>query len=324
MKAKTMHKVVFVLTAQGNDFFSAMTRVAVASLRVSNPEIRVIIACDSESNDAMHRAHDPLIGEVDDWLPVDTPSGPPGFRNRYVKTKLRFLIDGPFLFLDSDIFVRGDLRELFALDCDIAGARNHSRVAFAEQLWDQDRATLEAMGWEIGNQVYINGGVLFYNDTVITYRFAAEWHRRWLQSYNERNNYRDQPALNSALHAVQPRQNVLLDRYNAQILISPMVAHNAVILHYYSSAGQPAMTSFELLVAKVQQGIKLELHDIRKMIEHQYPWRCENAIDIWAIQGLMRHGSLSGWESAWLRGEMKKYVSYRVSRFLERARRFSK
>ncbi len=82
-------KAVFAITSQGKDFFTAMTRVAVASLRLSNPTMRLIVACDAESDLAIKRCSDPLIVEVDEWLVIDTPTGNAGFRNRFVKTSLR-------------------------------------------------------------------------------------------------------------------------------------------------------------------------------------------------------------------------------------------
>jgi len=293
-------KAVFALTAQGNDFFSAMTRVAVASLRVSNPEIRVIIACDRASDDAMHRSNDQLIGEVDEWLPVDTPSGPPGFRNRYVKTKLRLLIDGPFLFLDSDIFVRGDLNEIFTFDCDIAGARNHSREAFAEQIWDQDRETLDAMGWEIGKQVYINGGVMFFNDTEGACIFAEGWHQRWLQSYNKRNNYRDQPALNSALYARQPKLKIMSNQFNAQVKTNTYAANDAIIWHFYTNSHMPGFFQFDLLVNRAYETNKIDYESIRSYQAKSTPWKTELLGDKFIGKRISKQGYAAGWEIEWL------------------------
>ena len=51
----------------------------------------------------------------------------------------------------------------------------------ARQLWDQDRARFNAMGWKIGDEVYLNGGVLLFNDTPKSHEFSAEWHRRWFE-----------------------------------------------------------------------------------------------------------------------------------------------
>ncbi|MBF8276451.1 MAG: hypothetical protein HW390_1524 [Candidatus Brocadiaceae bacterium] len=251
-------KVVFSIISQGNCIYAAMTRVAVASLRLSNPSLHLVVACDHETDIAIRRAGNPLIGEVDEWVVTNTPPGNAGFRSRFVKTRLRSLIEGSFLFLDSDIFVCGDLSEIFTLNADIAGARNHSRAKFNEQVAVQDLAMLVAMGWKFGTEVYVNSGVLYYNDTPGTYRFADEWHRRWMQSFARFEDHRDQPAMNFALHDTQPSLAVLPDRFNAQFKFTPGVAAGAVIWHYYASLNKPPHTSFERLANDLMHGAKLD------------------------------------------------------------------
>jgi len=138
MTKRNQNTCVFALTSKGNDYYSAMTRVAVASLRITNPNITITIACDQESDESMRVLNDPLVTEVDNWLPLRTPAGESTYRNRFVKTALRSVINGPFLFLDSDVLVRGDLSELFRTDCDVAGARNHSQGRLSQQIWSED------------------------------------------------------------------------------------------------------------------------------------------------------------------------------------------
>src|SRR5688572_16579930 len=108
-----MNRIAYVVTTTGNDYFSIMTRLSLASLRLTNPGTRILVCCDQPSKDAMQGGGDPLLLEADEVLTFDTPPGTPEFRNRFVKTNLRNLIPGKFLFLDSDILVRGDLAPLF-------------------------------------------------------------------------------------------------------------------------------------------------------------------------------------------------------------------
>jgi lipopolysaccharide biosynthesis glycosyltransferase len=303
-------KAVFAITSQGNDFYTAMTRVAVASLRLSNPSMLLVVACDAESHAALKQCHEPLLDEVDEWLVVNTPPGNPGFRNRFVKTSLRSIVDGPFLFLDSDIFARGDLSEIFSLVTDIAGARNHSRKTFSEQVWDQDRATLDAMGWTIGNEVYINGGVLFYNDTEGARRFGVEWHRRWLLSFKETRNFRDQPALNSSIHFTQPRLDVLPDKFNAQFKVNASVAERPILWHYYSSAGDPSHTLFEILSRKVQHGSRVNRKKILSLAGNPHPWRRSSPFDDLTAKRIISRGRFDHWEAAWLRRDYQEIYLY--------------
>ncbi len=315
---RSTNKVVFAITSNGNDYYTAMTRVAVASLRLSNPAVRVLVSCDRETDRSVHQVSDPLIEEVDEWLAVDTPAGDSGFRNRFVKTSLRELISGPYLFLDSDVFVRGDLSEIFHLDTDIAGARNHSREALSEQIWDQDYAMLEAMEWTIRTDVYINGGVLFWNDTASTRRFGAEWHRRWLRSFSSKGNYRDQPALNSAIDAIQPRLIVLPDRYNAQVKTNTFVARDADIWHFYSDSHLPGFFQYDVVVRKLLKNRHLDVSQIRELRRHREPWRDEMFGDRYVGNRVARQGYAGGWEITWLSGSRLKGLLSCIRGFRDR------
>lgn len=317
---RSQHHVVFAITSSGNDFYSAMTRVAVASLRVSNPDLYLMLVCDHESDKAMRLADDPLMGEVDKWLMVETPPGEAGFRNRYIKTRLRSLLQGPFLFLDSDIFVRCDLSDVFEIDCDIAGACNHSRRTFDEQVWAEDRAMLEAMGWKVGKEVYLNGGVLFFNDTIMARCFADEWHQRWLES-SDVKYYRDQPALNSALHEIKPKLTILQNSLNAQLRMSPAVSYNAKVWHYYSIKNDSPATLFELRVQRLLSGEGLRKKEVVEMTKNFHPWRRSTVLDDFAASRIIGRNSFDGWEAAWLRRELWQHVRKNVYSLLSQINR---
>ena len=78
-----------------------------------------------------------------------------------------------FCFIDSDTFVRGDVSPIFSLNVDIAGACNNSRDEFTEQVYEPDAETMASMKWSVGGRVFLNSGVLFYNETPGARRFAT-------------------------------------------------------------------------------------------------------------------------------------------------------
>src|SRR5262245_42859497 len=127
---------VYAVTSEGRDWFSAMTRVSVASLRINEPRVAITMVCDAISGRALQRSRDPLLNEVDTFVICDTPNGDAGYRNRHVKTRLRNVLEGRLLFLDSDTFVRGGLSSVFDLDSDVAGVPNHSSDKFSTQAWE--------------------------------------------------------------------------------------------------------------------------------------------------------------------------------------------
>jgi hypothetical protein len=310
--------VVYTITGSGRDFYSAMTRVSAASIRITNPHIRVSVACDRRSATSMLANRDPLIDEVDEWLPFDTPDGDDGFRNRFVKTNLRSLIQGPFLSLDSDTLVRSDLSDLFSLDTDIACAPNHSKDLIEQQIWDKDTATLSRMQWNVRSDAYVNGGVIFYNDTTGSHYFAKDWHKKWLTSYNLAKNYRDQPALNAAIFETTPRLTLLPHRYNAQMVPSPGLVEDASIWHFYSTFVRTPTTKFELVVDGLLRGAELKRSEIETAIQSRYPWRRDFWIDDLAARLVVKKGRLDPDDYIWFEGHRARSVANRVTRQLPR------
>lgn len=315
------HKVVFAITSSGCDFFSSMTRVAVASIRITNPHIEICICCDNETGIACRKVSDPLFNEVDSWFPVDTPPGNASFRNRFIKTKLRKIINGTFLFLDSDIVVRGDLSPLFMLDTDIAGARNHSLEKYADQIYKTDAASIKALGWSVRPDVYINGGVILYKDTEAANQFANEWHRRWLHCFKIRHNHRDQPALNAALQATKVRLHQIPDQFNAQFNRNIHVIPSAVIWHYYAAGiGKHTETIFEKLVRDLMKGKSLNWQRVEQAMQAQHPWCVQNRFSNQVFKNALVRGYVYGWEAAYLRRDIPGYLFRNIKKMVSHAR----
>jgi hypothetical protein len=279
-----------------------MTRVSVCALRISNPSLRVVVACDAISAAALERSGDLLRNDIDELIICDTPDGSASYRNRHVKTRLREILKGRFISLDADTIVRGDLSPIFSLNTDIAAACNHSEDEFGKQVCTEDAEILSLMKWQVGERVYINGGVLFYNDTAVAHRFAALWHQKWLECVEGGWTYRDQPALNAALFDAQPRLILLPHRFNAQFKCAPHVAENAIIWHFYTSDGRRPLTSFEMLVEQIIHGKRLRGDVVAGMIRCSHPWRRAFWFDDWIARGLARKECVDPGYEAWFWG----------------------
>ena len=282
----------------------------------------------------MKRSCDPLVNEVDDLVICDTPEGDAGYRNRYVKTRLREIVEGPFLYIDGDTLVRGDLSSVFHLDCDIAGAPNNSSNEFSRQAWEfgidgpevikPGAESVKLMGWQVGERAYINGGVLFFNATPGSYRVSTLWHDKWLDLVSKFGRYQDQLALNSALFEVQPRLSILPHKFNAQVKSAPEVARDAIIWHYYTSyktsivqhngkrvSTSVALTSFDALVERVRSGERLLSDDVVEIMQHPHPWRRNSWLDDLMARGIARNGHLDHPAyNAWFQGHRSSACYY--------------
>ncbi len=267
-------KTVYVVTSSGRDIYTAMTRISVASLRQTNPGVQTVVACDAETDKALRQGQDPLLGEVDDWLVVETPSESPVFRNRFIKTSLRSRIDGPYLYLDSDTVIRDDLSAIFSVPGDVGGAPNHSRGMYAHQISGIDQAILKQMGWSTSPSVYVNGGALYASESDGAHRFYRLWHEKWLESYRRRQDYRDQPALNSAIWEAPATCSILPHRYNAQIVHAPETAQDAAIWHYYSAKKRDGYNNVDAFIQRSVGAARLAPeHSLTQLMSERICWK---------------------------------------------------
>ena len=270
-----MH-IVYVVTSSGRDVYTAMTRLSIASVRLANPGVTVSVVVDSDSSRALHASADRLIREVDNWVVVETPEGPAEFRNRYIKTQLgRCVSDKPFVYLDSDTIVRDRIHFEPESAWDIAGAFNHGVSGPEEQVSNHDLGIVTRMAWSYEKGKYINGGVLFVNDTERADRFYQSWHHLWLSSYSCTGDYRDQPSLNAAVAETEVVLRLLPLSYNAQIFTLPELSLNAKVWHYYSSIDETQINNLSAAVAQFQHDQAIDPGGVWALVAGAVQWQPE-------------------------------------------------
>lgn len=72
-----VHNVVYCLTSSGGDFYEAMSRVAFATLWLTNPKARVTMACGHQAHQALHVRASQLLGAADAVYGSLHPTGRP-------------------------------------------------------------------------------------------------------------------------------------------------------------------------------------------------------------------------------------------------------
>ena len=85
-------KAVYCLTSRGGDLYEAMTRVSLATVRLTNPTARIEIATGQQTRQALHATGSQLLRETDAEQGFSTPNSPPTFRNSFAKSEVRLLL----------------------------------------------------------------------------------------------------------------------------------------------------------------------------------------------------------------------------------------
>jgi len=306
----------YVLTTTGRDLFADMTYASVAFLRYAYPEAEIICLCDAASHRALETARHPLLEVVDRALPVETPEAGPGHRNRFVKTQMHQILEGDFVYFDSDTVVVDRIDEMLSCPAPMAAIANLSGTGNPSEVLEVERATFEVMGWSLPRRPYINGGVLLLRDSEPTRRFASLWHEKWL-AWSRKGRHTDQPALNSALADSGIDYEVLGNRFNAQVNHRPSVGLEPVaVWHFMTSQKEcPGLdvpkTIQDEAIARLRAEGRLTPSVIQELRRWPYPWRTPTLLDRWVVRRyVMSHDVLYG-ESAsryWLAGNRRKAI----------------
>lgn len=250
---------VYVHVGNKKNKYYNMLLISLESLRVHMPNQCVIILSDQKSADFLKENNvDTLyncrIIGVDGVNKISDVEF-----SRYLKTNLRKLIKGDFLYLDSDTVVCEDFSEC-NIDSSVALVLDNHCVL--SELCDGGKAIrIRAMerGIELHNcSKYFNSGVIYAKDDQVAHDFFDKWYNWWNKTKKE-NMYEDQFSLNY----VNQICNVICElpgEFNCQITASPCGINylsNAKIIHYFNTKkeGQYLLNDEKLILKGPQNNI---------------------------------------------------------------------
>ena len=169
--------------------------------------------------------------------------------SRFLKTNLRKLVDGDYLFIDTDTIICDKLDSIDQIDADIALVADCNRNLMLDESAVVERCK-NAGFTNIEGQPYFNSGVMFVRDTPTSHEFYEEWYRQWLYSSNK-GIYLDQPSMNYSNIQLGYPIKELSGVWNCQIYFNGWnFLSRSKILHY---AGGGKQERFDLLYANVRE-----------------------------------------------------------------------
>jgi hypothetical protein len=213
-----------------------MTCISASLSRRLYPDAKIVLLVDEVTNLNLAKCQSPLLALASQIICVETGMANAAVRSRFVKTSMRQVLDGEFVFLDADALPIRKFDEIAKTGAQMAAAldldEDCNRPLFPEFAVEK----LRASGLPAPLPQYFNSGVIFMADTPGMRAFGQEWHARWQQIFATTSDHRDQFSFNSALAATGLQVSVLPDLFNATVYISPWKARNARILHYWMNA----------------------------------------------------------------------------------------
>lgn len=285
-------KVVYCLSGRSADIVTAMVRLSIATVRLTNPDARVEILVDHESLVDIQRAGNRVLDDADHVHSCVVPEGPAALRSRHLKTRIRAVVQGAFLFLDADTVVRKPLSRAWPGSIDVAACPNYCGVGLHEQLGADEAAYLNVMGWPVPAS-YLNSGVIYFADSPRAHVVGDTWQAVWTAGVHRTGRRIDQPAFNHAVHSSGAALQELSSGWNSQIVRAPATTRDAMIWHYYHSCERAVDTPFAIEAQRLSPRGSVDRSVARQLVSAELPWATDSWVRRRVVELIMRRGQVT-------------------------------
>jgi len=266
--------ICFVLAAKNLGLYADMAAVAVLAVRRLHPQARTILVTDEPTARAIDHGNHALGNIVSEVIVQPTGADDPIVSSRHLRTVLRQLVKGDYLYLDNDAIAVRPLDWGWPEGADLALARDWNKRGIHPDALPVIENLRARLGWEFLPDPYLNNGVIFVRDTSAAHDFYTEWHRRWRQALSL-GIRQDQMPFNSVIAAGFATVAILPDRDNWATQSTAMRRGRARIFHFFASVhGEviPTETLLGHLIVRFQQDGALDEAAIACATRDNFPW----------------------------------------------------
>ena len=211
-------KLVYVLTCAPEATYIEQALMAVWSSRYHNPNAHIVLLTDDLTDKLLTGTRGELLNYISEKIvvPFDVDKNM-HYRSRWLKTSVRKLIKGDYLFIDCDTITMCDLSHIEQVKDDIAMVRDEN-INVADEDYAAAKPMIDnckAVGVDITKEkYYFNSGVMYVRDTDITHKLYETWHQYWQEGVAKGINL-DQPTFAKANITCGRPVALLEDRWNA-------------------------------------------------------------------------------------------------------------
>lgn len=266
-------KYVYVVCATDDDYFAEIAAVSIASLRLVSSHARITVLTDRKTSTGKSPGVAAIRNAVDDFSVVECPGETSIERSRFLKTGMRDLVSGQFLYLDSDTIMMKSPDTIWSIDCDIAASPNLGVNGKPYLCSDESPETCATLGWILGSRRYLNAGVIFFADTEAARMVGEHYRSSWQEFRRVIGKPSDQLAFNHAVDLAEPRLVILPCAFNAQITMNAMALRGAVIVHFFTGNFENSLETVAHSAAKrLKRDATMDTSAIRSAMDSGNPW----------------------------------------------------
>lgn len=268
-------KVVLVFTGSRDSAYLPMTAVVAAAARTMEPRARPVVITDARSaGEDVHA----LLGDVADILPVDVPHHDATTASRWLKVRLRSIVDGDFLFLDSDALPAAPFLDAIARESPFAAVPDSTGLRPPGTCPRWVHRLYARLGWTVPATPYFNSGVMFWRDTDDARTLGRCWEAAW-EDTRALGEPRDQPSLHRAIAQTGIRPEVLDATMNTFVEVHPYLVGAARVLHFFAGVPGRGRTLIDTLADARLRGEPLDWQAVERARQHRTVWEGASARD---------------------------------------------
>lgn len=245
-------KIVYCLVSDNEDYYYEQLLISLCSLRKHNPNAIVEIVCDNDTFATLHDTRSTIYDYNIIVTPVDTPHNWVKIeKSRYLKTNLRKLTKGDYLFIDTDTVICSSLNFIDNFAFDIAAVRD-SHVERPLPKHSQSRNESESWIWgeakksniNIEGLWHLNSGVMYVKDVKVAYELYTKWAERY-SILLKCGVQVDQLALLLSNNEMNNVISLLDPKMNCQVLVEEgrKRVKDAAIIHYFPGKQRTILSS---------------------------------------------------------------------------------
>jgi len=241
-------KFLYILVSNDSDIFYEQTLVSVVSLRHHNPDAFISLLVDDGTDANLTGFRESLKKQVNEYKVITYAKEVSNkVRSRLLKTSMRNLIEGDFLYIDGDTAIVDSLEDSFGDDCDVGAvadlhARENDKYHTKHKLINE---RIKKLNFALSlRNLYFNGGIIYAKDNAKAKEFFDKWHQLYLYCV-EKGIDVDQLSLNESNRVLGFPIKELPGEWNCQVreaynhlyrvkTIYPLLCR-AKIIHFFGS-----------------------------------------------------------------------------------------
>jgi hypothetical protein len=185
-----IEQFVYVLATERTGTSAEMTFVSASLLRRLYHGARIVLIVDTVSHRLLQGAQRAVLDVVDSIELSEVGDLPSSVRSRYLKTQMRQLVKGPFIYLDLDALPLRRFDRILGGKQNLSAALDRNatnpRPVFPSWVIEDYRA----MGWKHPVSRYFNSGVLVWGDSAAAHDLGVAWHQHWKALLAARQQHR--------------------------------------------------------------------------------------------------------------------------------------